>query len=317
MNNDDNIKNQERDIKYKHYKSEIAGYNFMLFLLTAVPYHIICALIFWGIKASLEVYLIFIGIHAFIGVISSVVIDSLILFSCGARDKRFFMKEEEFIIDLYLETLQKVKEAHPHLYKYFSPPDVEISAESKKLPLYIVDDININAFATISGIAISKGAINTFSHEELQGIMAHELGHFGFAAFINFLKGFMFIGTLAVTIYKYIRKYTAIEVTTKKNNIEVTTETLNIVATILDFIFLVPNYYFKIVSSITFKKNEFFADYIAILSGCGEELKNALTVIYQFELLRKYSFMDRLMITHPSTAKRIVEIERLLDTENY
>jgi len=320
MDFDDNIK-EARDKTYKHYKSEVAASNWLLFLSTVLPYHGIALLIFWRMgwlffnETWGGPYLIFISAHIIFGMLFTLIVDALTLYSLGARNERFFMQEEKFLIELYAEALNSTKEAHPHLYKTLSPTDN--TPKTGKTPLYIVDDIDINAYATGFGIILTKGAINGLSHDEIKGFMAHELGHFNFPIFMNFLKGFMFVGAFAVAIYKYIKKYTGVEVTFKKDGTETTIKSNSYVSVFLDFVFLVPSYYFKFVSSLCFRTNEFRADYIAVLAGYGEGLKNGLRMIYNFELMRKYSLMDRLIATHPPTAKRIVEIERLLDTEHY
>ena len=48
--------------------------------------------------------------------------------------------------------------------------------------IYIIDDLAINAFATgrkpeLASIALSRGAIEKLTNEELEGVIAHELSH--------------------------------------------------------------------------------------------------------------------------------------------
>ena len=332
--NEDKVRNEGINANYNYYLSGKMVSNCLLFILTALPYHGLWALWFWSGRrywetTSMVIWLVawicFVFVHAAVGLISVLFVDKIILYSHGARKKHLFMEEEKYLIDIFNETTHNVTREYnkvdPEARRVLSkrPPSTERSSEIpiNKNPFYIIDEIDINAFATMYGVAINKGAIKTLSTDALQGIMAHELGHMrsNFIFFIRFLQGFLFFGTLLVTVYKYIRKYTGTII--NDGDKEYLIQSSNVIITILDFIFLIPTYYFKLISSKAFRWNELYADYIAVLSGYGEGLKSALSVIYQFELLRKLSLMDRLMLTHPPTAIRIVEIERLLNTGYY
>ena len=73
-----------------------------------------------------------------------------------------------------------LKEDNPYVYRM-----VENLCITAGLPLpkvYIINDPNINAFATgrdpqHSSIAITQGAIDKLANEELEGVIAHELSH--------------------------------------------------------------------------------------------------------------------------------------------
>jgi len=73
-----------------------------------------------------------------------------------------------------------LKEDNPYVYRM-----VENLCITAGLPLpkvYIINDPNINAFATgrdpqRASIAITQGAIDKLANEELEGVIAHELSH--------------------------------------------------------------------------------------------------------------------------------------------
>ena len=76
----------------------------------------------------------------------------------------------------------QTKEDKDYLYPIFN--DVYENALiqnpklSKNIKLFINNDKSANAFACANNtICVTRGAIYTFSKEELQGIFAHELGH--------------------------------------------------------------------------------------------------------------------------------------------
>lgn len=73
------------------------------------------------------------------------------------------------------------KQDHPVLYNVVE--EMTIAAGLPKMPdVYIIDDAAPNAFATgrkpeKSAVAVTAGLLETLNRDELQGVIAHELGH--------------------------------------------------------------------------------------------------------------------------------------------
>ncbi len=73
------------------------------------------------------------------------------------------------------------KEDNPRLYNVVE--EMSIAAGLPKVPdVYIVDDPALNAFATgrdpnKSAVAITSGLLEKLNRDELQGVIAHEIGH--------------------------------------------------------------------------------------------------------------------------------------------
>ncbi|NIA02286.1 MAG: M48 family metalloprotease, partial [Nitrospirae bacterium] len=72
------------------------------------------------------------------------------------------------------------KKDNPRLYRIVE--NVSIAAGLPKTPdIYIINDMSLNAFATgthpkNSKVAISKGLLEKLDKNELEGVMAHEIG---------------------------------------------------------------------------------------------------------------------------------------------
>ena len=70
---------------------------------------------------------------------------------------------------------------HPRLYNVVE--EMKIAAGLEKMPaVYIIDDPALNAFATgrsadHAAIAITSGLLDKLNRDELQGVIAHEMGH--------------------------------------------------------------------------------------------------------------------------------------------
>src|SRR3990170_2481443 len=70
---------------------------------------------------------------------------------------------------------------HPRLYNVVE--EMKIASGLEKMPgVYIIDDPALNAFATgrspdHAAVAITTGLLDKLNRDELQGVIAHELGH--------------------------------------------------------------------------------------------------------------------------------------------
>ncbi|MBN1191373.1 MAG: M48 family metalloprotease [Dehalococcoidales bacterium] len=70
---------------------------------------------------------------------------------------------------------------HPRLYNVVE--EMKIASGLEKMPdVYIIDDPALNAFATgrspeHASVAITSGLLNKLNRDELQGVIAHEIGH--------------------------------------------------------------------------------------------------------------------------------------------
>jgi heat shock protein HtpX len=126
-------------------------------LLLAIGYFIGLAFFDSGI-AGLVVALIIWGIMNMIALFQG---DSIILSMSGAR---------------------KIgPQDHPRLYHVVE--EMKIASGLQKMPdVYIIDDPALNAFATgrspdHASVAITSGLLDKLNRDELQGVIAHEIGH--------------------------------------------------------------------------------------------------------------------------------------------
>jgi len=106
------------------------------------------------------------------GLIAAVVIAVVMnLFSYFKGDK----------VALAISGAKKIqKNENPYVYRMVE--NLCITAGLPVPNVYIIDDPNINAFATgrdpqNASVAVTKGAISKLENEELEGVIAHELSH--------------------------------------------------------------------------------------------------------------------------------------------
>jgi len=121
------------------------GYAIGIFFLNSAIAGLVIALVVWGIM----------------GLIALFQGDSIILGLSGAR---------------------KIgPQDHPRLYNVVE--EMKIASGLEKMPdVYIIDDPALNAFATgrspeHASVAITSGLLEKLNRDELQGVIAHEIGH--------------------------------------------------------------------------------------------------------------------------------------------
>jgi heat shock protein HtpX len=85
-------------------------------------------------------------------------------------------------IVLAISGARKISQAdHPRLFNIVE--EMKIASGLEKMPdIYIIDDPSLNAFATgrdarHAAVAITSGLLQKLDRDELQGVIAHEMGH--------------------------------------------------------------------------------------------------------------------------------------------
>jgi heat shock protein HtpX len=97
------------------------------------------------------------------------------------------------------------KQDHPRLYNIVE--EMTIAAGLPKMPdIYIIDDPAPNAFATgrkpdKAAVAVTSGLLQRLNRDELQGVIAHELGHIGNRDTMLMAIGSIMLGTIVILAY--------------------------------------------------------------------------------------------------------------------
>lgn len=212
-------------------------------------------------------------------------------------------EEKEYLLPIFEEVYENAKEKDTKL--------------NNNIKLYIIDNMYVNAF-TIGRktIAVTMGAIQTFSQDELKGVIAHEFGHISNGDSKALLLST--IGNGIFTILIFILRIIMLinEVVFSLTRIPF----LDVFALLARFIFdigiIIFSYVSEILLSVNSRQNELWADRFAFDIGFGEELVSSLYILQKISLPQNIKLIDRLRASHPNTAKRIEQLENLLDTQD-
>jgi len=214
----------------------------------------------------------------------------------GVRPLRLRM-EKERLLPLFREVYEGAVDSAPYL--------------SKKIRLYIKEDMSINAFAFgESTLVLTRGSVQLLSDECLKGLMAHEFGHFAhgdttanlFATVSN-----LFL-SLTMKLLSDIRsKYE------DKEKIGILQSGFKALFDLLYYVFRIPQIIGDLFLMRHSRKHEYFADCFAFDSGFGKELTEVLLEIYQISVEKPKSVKEQMNSSHPHITLRI----ELLESEGY
>ncbi len=212
-------------------------------------------------------------------------------------------QDKDYLLPLFEEVYEEALKATPTL--------------NKNIKLYISESMAVNAFAMgRQTIAITRGALLSFSKDELQGVLSHEFGHMvngdTKALLIKLVgNGFFSLMVLAFRLVASLLQTISAALSGKNIVIAVITFILWASRLLIDLAILVIIHVGDIIIALNSRYSELLADEYAHIIGYGEDLKNALYIISKLEMPAKLTFTERLKASHPYTTARIERLEHL------
>ena len=210
----------------------------------------------------------------------------------GVRPLRL-RREKERLLPLFKEVYEGAIRVNPDL--------------SKRIRLYIKEDMTINAFAFgKSTLVLTRGSVELLNDECLQGLIAHEFGHFSHKH-TEALLLFM-VANLPMTFI--VRK-----LTDAKNYFDNTNRRSFLIGglcSVFYYLFKGISIFGDLILMHSSRQNEYTADRFSISSGFGRELTDVLLEIYSVSISKAQSVREQLRSTHPHITLRIQRLERLI-----
>jgi len=216
-------------------------------------------------------------------------------------------QEVNYLIPIFEEVYYYAKELNPRL--------------SNNIRIYIMDAMYINAFAMgRNTVAVTRGALESFTADELRGILAHELGHITYghpkALLLSFVGNFFF--SIMIWAFKLI----LIVIQTISDSLA----HVNVVGFVCSFITVFIRLYVnflvlvfvnlsQMILATNSRTNETQADTFAFEVGYGRELISSLYLLQKISMNYKASFEEQLKASHPHMAYRIAHLEWLENQE--
>jgi len=207
--------------------------------------------------------------------------------------------EKEYLIPIFEEVYNEAKEKHPEL---------------KEIEICTIDTMAIKACAVgVKTIAISRGAIETFSENELKAIIAHEISHIINGDTIATLLTTIGNGIFALFVFIVKSAIMASDIIRDKEGFESgLNKAIKMIFSIIVFIIVFPG---ELLLSIRSRQNEFRADRFSYEIGYGNYMIEALYLLEKINLGDNSSIVTRITASHPIVAKRIGVLEALVDRD--
>jgi len=212
-------------------------------------------------------------------------------------------QERNYLIPMFEEVYQNAKEVNPKL--------------NDGIQLYIMDTMIVNAFAIgRKTVAVTRGAIESFSADELKGVIAHEIGHITHghtkALLLSVIGNFYF--SIIVWIFRLLFFVTQLvsNIVAQFNIIGVFFSWMTFILRVLvDISVMIFINLSQIILATNSRTNEIQADKFAFEIGYGRDLISGMYLIQKITMNRKVSLSERMKASHPHIAYRIEQLEKL------
>ena len=210
----------------------------------------------------------------------------------------YTIEEKEYLMPIFEEVYQEVEKNNPKA--------------SANIGMYICDEMTINAYAIgYHTVAVTQGAVETLSKEELKGLLAHEFGHIihGDTKMIMLITIGSGIFSMVMLICKAVMVF--LDYLAKMfDSSKTSTFALNLFKVIVNIVMIVFTFVIQTGLAINSRTQEFSADMFAHEIGFGSELISAFYIMQKTALRGKESIANKIKATHPHIARRIGALER-------
>jgi len=280
-------------------------FNFLLEFFVDNPEYLICSLIYvvlgalmlgWGLIGWSLSIVFYAGTLA---IVLSPIGEKVLRIVHDIRPL-YTKREKDYLLPIFEEVYQQAKAKNRRL----------------NLELCVIDQRYVNACAIgRHTIAVTKGAMETFSEDELKAIIGHEIGHI--AKYDTIASLYLFVGNGFYSILILIATF-FLNLLDKAANIA----NNGVIRAIVSFCrFLLRFYLFffmlfiNIVTAMNSRRNEYRADRYSYNLGFGQEMIEALYLLEKINLSGKSSIIAKMIASHPILPKRIAKLEEL-DEQN-
>lgn len=214
-------------------------------------------------------------------------------------------QEKKYLLPLFEEVYQNAKENNPKL--------------NDNVKIYITDAMYVNAFAIgRKTIAVTQGSIETFTKDELKGIIAHEFGHLNYGhtkALLLSVIGNMFFSFIVIVLRFLLSACEFIsDIISGVNYIG---WIFKFICVVVRLVFELSTFIFinfsQIILASNSRLNETQADKFAYSIGFGKQLTNALYMLKKISIGKKVKLSELLKASHPHTSYRIEFLENLMN----
>lgn len=213
-----------------------------------------------------------------------------------------------------LETKREIEYLQPLFEEVYLHTKEVYTYKLPNIQICIIDNMTVNAMALgRHTIAVTKGAMKTFTEDELKAVMAHEMAHIVYGDTIaslytlignGFFSAFVLFARFCLLLLDWLQN-----VFTKKRGF------------LFSFIFLIQllfeamififNFGLQVILSVNRRKNEFWADGFSYSIGYDTDMIEALYLLEKISLGDNSTIIQKMTASHPRITLRIKKLEEM------
>lgn len=278
--------------------------NFLLAFWKNNPIYLVCSIFYYLISSLLlggkfKSFLIVFIIYAISLIIALSPLGEKILRLLNRVRPLETNREKEYLQPLFDEVYDRVKEQYNNLMK---------------IEVCVIDNMTVNAMALgRNTVAVTKGAMQTFTEEELKAVIAHELAHlvhgdtmaYIYAIIVNgIFSVFVLLARLCLLFFEYLKSNL-----TGKHSIF--SAFMLLFKLYFEFCIWFMSFGFQVILSVNSRKTEFRADKFSYLLGYDSDMIEALYLLEKISLGDNSSIIQKMTASHPRITLRIKKLEIL------
>lgn len=270
--------------------------NNPIYLACSIFYYVISSLLLGGTAKSFLIVFVVYAVSLMIGFSS---LGEKLLRLLNRVRPLETKRETEYLQPLFEEVYERAKEKYKKL---------------RKIEICVIDNVTVNAMALgRRTIAVTKGAMQTFTEEELKAVIGHEIAHLVhgdtmatiyaiigngiFSIFVMIARLFLLLLDWVQSAFNGKRGFLAILIFLLKLCFEV-------------YIWIL-NFGLQVILSVNSRKNEFRADMFSYSIGYDSDMIEALYLLEKISLGDNSSIIQKMIASHPRITLRIKHLEEL------
>lgn len=208
-------------------------------------------------------------------------------------------RETEYLQPLFDEVYERAKKKYKRL---------------RKIEICVIDNMTVNAMALgRRTIAVTKGAMQTFTEDELKAVIGHEIAHLIHGDTMTTMyavigNGIFSVFVLLARFFLLLLDWIQSAFTGKRS---IFSALMLIIRLFFEFSIWILNFGLQVILSVNSRKNEFKADLFSYSIGYDTDMIEALYLLEKISLGDNSSIIQKMIASHPRITLRINHLEQL------
>lgn len=272
--------------------------NNPIYLVCSLFYYVISSLLLGGTAKSFLIVFVVYAVSLIIGF--SPLGEKLLRLLNRVRPLET-KRETEYLQPLFDEVYDRAKEKYKRL---------------RKIEICVIDNMTVNAMALgRKTIAVTKGAMQTFTEDELKAVIGHEIAHLvhgdtmaSIYAIVG--NGILSVFVLLARLFLLLLDWGQSAITGKHS---IFSALMLILRLYFEFCIWFLNFGLQVILSVNSRKNEFKADLFSYSIGYDSDMIEALYLLEKISLGDNSSIIQKMIASHPRITLRIKHLEEFDD----